>query len=1266
MHIDSRQRSFLALMIFSLTIQAACFAQPPNFVITIADDHGFYHSSVYGSPEFHTPNMQQLAADGIRFDNAYVASPACGPSRAALFTGQMPYNNGIVGNHEIGLKPGVRSLLPALIQQGYEIAFHGKVGHGRLMHYKDYIPDEVIRLDKDQRRPIRTLTNVKAFLRDRPKDAPPLALFLGWTDTHTIWPPQREARIQPDDVVIPTRIYDTPEARVEMSRYVEAAERIDQRLGETRKLIDKYLDANNTLVMYTSDHGFAWPFAKWSLYETGIRTPLLVAWPGKIKPNTTADALVSWIDIVPTLIELAGGVPPTNIGGDSFADVLWGKGDHHRDAIFATHKGDKGMNVYPIRSVRVGDFKYILNLYPEFAFTTHTDVLGTTARHSSGTRKPKAETHGGKHWPSYIEAAKTDPAAAEFLRDYHSSPAEELYNIDKDPFEQNNLAAVPKHAEKLAALRAMVSKRMQAVGDDKALSGKPRLLKDFALPPLSEVKVFDEVDGTIIIEMESTQASLGEWKERTTLKPFSGSSYLEFMGNNPGLGSPDSPLHYDFRINTPGEYWLSIRSHKRLTGKNGVTARSDMCNDCYVRVEGNYTSADQNLPIEYLKRDTKFWGNAAELDWKNWSSKIVTDHDAIKTVRYNFKAGQQYRLVVSGRAQRFNVDRIVITRVEEQRFNSTAKESELVGQTHVADSANTGEESNFVWQPLTLSFNGPTASESDDTPNPFLDYRLQVQFTGPSDQIYDVPGYFAGDGSGGKSGNQWQVKFTPDEAGQWKYQASMRQGSEVAVSLKSDAGKALDLPKNRGSIAVKPRDLSAPDFLQWGRLEYVQNHYLKFKDGPYWIRGGVDSPENFLAYAGFDNTPASHRYADHLSDWQAGDPDWNDGSGKPIIGALNSLADQKVNSLYFLTMNIGGDGGDVWPWSGKPNRKGSPSDDNKHFDLSKLRQWETVFAHAQRRGINLHFVFNEAEVANKKELDNGELGIERKLYYREIIARFGHHNALSWNLCEEYNVLFDLGPDRIRSFADYVEAIDPYDHPISVHSAHDPLEALKFTFGDPRFSLTSIQLNRRRIDTLVEDFRKATTEAGRPLPISMDEFVLDVGQQQSWKPFDRPELHRKQKIWPTLMSGGQMEFILQDLLGTESFKTPQLTELWKSLAIARTFMHRMPFWQMEPADELVQGEATLKVGLGSGKSFQLGAQVFRKMGDTYAVYFPVATKTGQINLSEANGRFRGQWFNPRSGQFEGDQFEVVSGGMVEVGMPPSLPQQDWAVLFTSE
>ena len=496
-----------------------------------------------------------------------------------------------------------------------------------------------------------------------------------------------------------------------------------------------------------------------------------------------------------------------------------------------------------------------------------------------------------------------------------------------------------------------------------------------------------------------------------------------------------------------------------------------------------------------------------------------------------------------------------------------------------------------VWHPVTVSFRGPSASEGDNGPNPFLDYRLQVTFSGPSGRTYNVPGFFAGDGHGGGVGDVWQVQFTPDEPGRWDFSASFRAGEEVAVSLETDAGDRAACDGQAGHFEIEPRDPDAKGFHKWGRLEYVGRHYLKFRDGPYWIRGGTDSPENLLAYRGFDNTRPSHTFADHVSDWRHGDPDWGNGEARGIIGALNYLALRHVNSIYFLTMNVGGDGGDVWPWVGSPERDGSPQNDNLHYDLSKLEQWKRVFDHAQQQGIFLHFVLNEAEAANKRELDEGELGTERRLYYRELIARFGDYLALEWNLCEEYNLQFNFGPERVRAFADYIQQLDPYDHPITVHSAGDPLEQLRFTFGDKRFSLTSVQLNQHPIHLVTESIREATAASGRPLPISLDEFTVDRGQDRSHIPVDDADGQRKEKLWPTYLSGGMIEFILEDLLQTDSFKTPQREALWNYVWYARRFMQQqLPFWEMAPADELITGAGTITLGTGRGQSIRLGAR----------------------------------------------------------------------------
>ena len=569
-----------------------------------------------------------------------------------------------------------------------------------------------------------------------------------------------------------------------------------------------------------------------------------------------------------------------------------------------------------------------------------------------------------------------------------------------------------------------------------------------------------------------------------------------------------------------------------------------------------------------------------------------------------------------------------------------------------------------VWQPLTLDFAGPEAGESDDAPNPFLDYRLQVTFTAADATTYEVPGFFAGDGRGGTTGKLWRVRFAPDRPGVWSYRASFRTGDAVAVELNGKAGHATAFDGASGTVVIGASDAKAAGFYRFGRLEYVGKHYLKFRDGPYWLRGGTDSPENFLAYAGFDETPPSHKYAAHLEDWREGDPDWGGGRGRAIIGALNSLATQHVNSVYALTMNIGGDGKDVWPWAKRPRRRGSTNNDHLHYDNSKLAQWNTVFTHAQRKGIFLHLVLNEGEQANKQELDHGELGTERKLYYRELISRFGHHLAIEWNLCEEYNLGFDLGAQRIRAFADYIRAVDPYHHPITVHSAGDPTRHLAFTFGDKRFSLTSIQLNQRRIDRVAEAIRQATAEAGRPLPVSLDEFTVDVGQEQSWLPVDDADKQRKEKIWPAYFSGGMIEFILEGLLDVESFKTPRKAALWRSMWHARRFIEaELPFWEMAPRDRLSRGAATLEVGVGKGETSRLGAQVFCKPGAVFAIYLPVATSTGEIDLTATRGVFTQRWYDPRSGAFRGESRRVAGGACVALGAPPAEPEQDWVVLL---
>ena len=466
-----------AILLINASEVNSSAADRPNIVAIIADDHGVYHSTVYGSREQKTPHMQLLADEGMTFSRAYIASPACAPSRHALMSGLMPYRNGVVGNHEnSNYKLGpTEGLIQRLMDAGYEVVFRGKVSHG---NGKGVIPDGVVKLPGSNN--LLDPANVEAYLAQRDDKTKPVALFIGPTDTHTIWPSEPgDVHFKPEDSILPPKTFDTPEARQLMARYNQAVENVDTTVGQVRELVKRQLDEDNTLIIYTSDHGQNWPFGKWSLYETGVRVPLIAVWPGKIRPKSTTNAMVSWVDLIPTFLDIVGAPAVEHIDGKSFKNVLLGKTSSHRDRIFTVHKGDKTVNVYPIRAVRTDKWKYMLNLFAEFYNTTHMDVKVFREGH---TRAGQQNQHFFFDWATWDQAAKKSQEAAQFLHRYHARPKEELYLVEDDPYEENNLAYDPRYADVLASMRKMIQDRMIEVDDDRSLSGKPRLLKDNPLP----------------------------------------------------------------------------------------------------------------------------------------------------------------------------------------------------------------------------------------------------------------------------------------------------------------------------------------------------------------------------------------------------------------------------------------------------------------------------------------------------------------------------------------------------------------------------------------------------------------------------------------------------------------------------------------------------------------------------------------------------------------------------------------------------------------
>jgi hypothetical protein len=565
------------------------------------------------------------------------------------------------------------------------------------------------------------------------------------------------------------------------------------------------------------------------------------------------------------------------------------------------------------------------------------------------------------------------------------------------------------------------------------------------------------------------------------------------------------------------------------------------------------------------------------------------------------------------------------------------------------------------WHRVTVTFDGPETSETA-TPNPFRDYRLVVTFTNGSKKRV-VQGYFAADGTAGESsaadGNQWRVHFAPDAVGRWTYQASFRTGPDVALSLDPKAGKPTAFDGHGGSFEIEPSDKKAPDHRATGLLEYVGEHHFRFADsGQFFLKGGADSPENFLGYADFDGTRAPrgrggprkgeaalsalHRYEPHLRDWRPGDPTWKDGKGKGIIGALNYLAGEGMNSVYFLTMNVGGDGRDVWPWI--------DDDQRDRFDCSKLDQWEVVFSHMDRLGIMLHVISQEQE--NDQLLDGGSLGPERRLYYRELVARFGHHLAVTWNLGEENT---NTDAER-KQFAKYLHDLDPYDHPVVVHTFPGKYDAVyEPLLGYRWFDGVSLQTNDTHKQTLRWVERSAAS--GKKWIVSLDE----IGPAHTGvKPDADDPWHdevRKRHLWGNLMAGGAgvewyfgYKFAHNDL-NCEDWRSRD--HLWDLTRYALEFFREhLPFHEMHGADALTANE---------------DAYCLAKPGEVYAVYLPEGGTT-TLDLGESTATFDVGWYNPRTGGelVPGAVRSITGPGKKPLGDPPAEPDQDWVVLIKTK
>lgn len=427
----------ILLFVFAVLAENLFATERPNIIYIMADDCTHREFGCYGG-QAHTPNIDQLAKEGLRFTRCFQAAPMCSPTRHNIYTGLYPVKSGAYPNHTFA-KEGTQSIVHYLMPLGYRVALSGK---------SHIAPKEVFPFEySGQKNP--DMAVIDQLMAESKKAGTPFCLFATSNEPHTPWNKGDASRYPADKVKLPPYYVDTPETRDGFSRYLAEITYYDEQVGEILALLNKHGLAKNTLVMVTSEQGNSLPFAKWTCYDSGLQSAMVCRWPGKIKPGTETDAMVEFVDICPSFINAAGGDIPDGLDGKSFMKVLKGKASDHKDHVYGimTTRGIiNGSDHYGIRSVRSKTHKLIVNLTPEVEF--------------SNICQQGAEF---KSWEAKAAGGDTD-AAAKVAR-YKRRPGIELYDIVNDPLEMNNMANTPESAPVIKALHAKLDAWMGNQGD---------------------------------------------------------------------------------------------------------------------------------------------------------------------------------------------------------------------------------------------------------------------------------------------------------------------------------------------------------------------------------------------------------------------------------------------------------------------------------------------------------------------------------------------------------------------------------------------------------------------------------------------------------------------------------------------------------------------------------------------------------------------------------------------------------------------------------
>ncbi len=601
--------------------------------------------------------------------------------------------------------------------------------------------------------------------------------------------------------------------------------------------------------------------------------------------------------------------------------------------------------------------------------------------------------------------------------------------------------------------------------------------------------------------------------------------------------------------------------------------------------------------------------------------------------------------------------------------------------------------SGATFEAVTLSIPGPESDERGEI-NPFSDIRLDWIISKGNEE-WVVPGYFAACGNaadtGCTSGNIWRAKFLPSEQGEYKWKVRFKQGTDIAI--RSPRGTSLESDGETGTFTIDKR--STDKIRARGTLTYTGEPYYRYSgDNSLFFKFGPDAPENMLAYSEFDATPNFKNFrkdwAPHRKDFsRAARPFlWQDDKGKGLLGMFEYLAESGANSVSMLLWNTGGDDRNVFPHllavdedeyiAMKPKKQWESGTVQDRYDVSKMEQWLKAFSYADQLGIHLHFKLQETE--NNLFMGEGALDRTRKLYIREMMARFGHMLALSWNIGEE-NVQH---PGDIRHMINYIASHNIYDHPLVLHSYPDQKERYRpFLGATTRLNGLSLQGRQDDYSDLRPDvvsWANTVKLSGKNLVLAYDEpgradggATVDIDYPDALLPSKRDvtipsEKFLRDGLWSALTAGANgVEAYYGYKTGCSDLDCQDhrtRASLWRGGRAALEFFRQHV------------GEQALTMRAEDLSTVGLDDYVFADPGEIYVI-IPGDDEV-QLRLPGMQGKFTVDWYDRiKGGKLQKGSKPFVLGGAssitdknrrrqgpssVGLGNPPAGGSGQWAIL----